>query len=98
MIIEYSEDGIALSDFKVREFLIEKYNKKEDIVTSNEILIDMARSLIVEGIFDSNEITFKFKGWEIKPDGESFLEFWPDGFCSFRDDCLFTILSGKKET
>lgn len=81
MIIEYCEDGIAVSDFEVVDFVQKSWTEKKDIKTSNEIVITAIRSLVKAKVIPHTDITIMFKHYRIEIDSRGHLNHYPPGFC-----------------
>jgi len=90
LIIEYSENGEAVPDLKVREWLDELLagmnNKSDNVITTNisvgtEVMIQAIRVAIIQERLKPEDVTIRFKNQEWCFDKNGRSETWPDGFC-----------------
>jgi len=54
------------------------------------------RIIILRKLVPFEEITFKYKDFEMHPDKDARWGNWPKGFCDKMDEILMEILCGSK--
>lgn len=96
-IIEYSENGEVMSDFKLEEYILNKYKNNENIKTSSGIVIDYSRLLIKNKILDYKKVLYKYKDVLIRVDKYANLESWPIGFNDIYENILLGMMDWNKE-
>jgi len=96
MIIEYSKDGLAFSDFEIEEILLTMYKNDLDFKTANELAILAARYLIKIGKIDYKKITFMYNELPIRVDKNGELESFPSGFCESSEKYLMCLAGWTK--
>jgi len=92
MIIEYSKEGISISDWEIENYILDCIKNEKDINTSNELLILVARVFIKEEKLDYKTTKFLYDGFYIRCDKYGTLENWPDNFCNRNEDYLMRII------
>lgn len=92
MIIEYCEDGVAVSDFEVVDFVKKSWTEKKDIKTSSEIVIVAARSLVKTKAIPYTDIIIMFKHYRIEIDSRGSLNHYPPGFCESYVSLLTSLI------
>ena len=104
--IKYFKDGDSITPWNYDEYRnasIELYNwakeKNTEVIwnTSTELGINMITLLVVEGIFDVNEveITAIFKDMVLKLSNEGIYDNWPEGFCDMSSNMAWKIIKGR---
>jgi hypothetical protein len=102
IIIEYSKNGQAVSDFEATDFVLHLFSiqagkedagKNEDVEAnvSTENVIHAARVFVKKGI----SIWFKYNDKIIIPDKNGRIKDWPDGFCDTFDKVLMELLDER---
>ena len=70
--------------------------------TSQELVVDYVRLCIMEKIISHKDVEFSFEDKIIIPDKNGMLDWWPDGFCDYRDKLLnkiiFELMGDKNDT
>lgn len=64
------------------------------LLTNQEIMIDCVRLCILEGKIPHKEVEFRFGDKIIFPDKYGHLDWWPVGFCDYRDNITNRLLNG----
>ena len=98
LIINYCKGAMPMSDFECEEYVEVSYNmlkdKTKDIIIniSSELLITVARGMIVQGRLDSERVLFAHENDIIGyADKNGRLTNWPKGFCDTYDHWLNII-------
>ncbi len=89
MIIEYSNNGTAFSDFDIEECILLLKNST-NINVSTDNFINRARALHREKKVKIEY--FIFKGQKIRVDVNGEVEDYPEGFCDTQNDSLLRLI------
>lgn len=92
--IEYCEEGQAISDFGIDEFILKAYEANESIKVSTENVLYKIRALAAKGTIDYSQVFLVYKEQEmtINPCGRINIDTYPKGFMDLVDDCLDVML------
>lgn len=99
--IEYSEKGVAVSDFDIEKAvdLVEQdasFDNPLTLAYSTDNVIHGIRARIAKHKIDHKKIVFLFQGQELHPDKTGRIEHWPDCFCDHMNNHLMDILGYKE--
>jgi len=90
LVIEYSEDGEAIADLKVSQWMecvLDRIKKSPDSVhtttlhVGTAIMVDAVRVAIKREQLNHEDVTFQFKGQILNVDKNGKIDNWPKGFC-----------------
>lgn len=98
LVVQYSKEGKAISDFEVESFVMSLKPVIEEIVeyeidVSSEIVILCLRLFVKRGIINHKNVCFHFEGTDIYIDKFGNLSEWPKDFCHKFDSFLDKILA-----
>ncbi|OME54116.1 hypothetical protein BSK59_16175 [Paenibacillus odorifer] len=101
LTIEYSPNGISISDFNVVEFARtfcknhNEFNEDAIYVVSSEIFIDAMKLMIVEGLISHEDIVFVYNNEKLKVNYLGEIERYPSGFCDAGQKILSNVIKER---
>lgn len=99
LIVEYSSEGIPVSDFQCEEKAWSLFNshKDQDIVfVSTDNIITAFKMLVAEGSISPKEIVFKYNTHHLTISRDGQISKYPSGFCDSEEKHLYRILKARR--
>jgi hypothetical protein len=91
-------DGLAKQYVEKEIELALENNQEHTLITSQENIIDLVRLFVANGKILPKDVEFRFQDNIIFPDKYGHLDWWPAGFCDYRDNLLTELLSDMFNT
>ena len=96
--IEYTEHGLAVSDFHYEKWLNQlktHLKKTKSVITrvSTSIPITALRLAICRGEIDNTRIAFVYKDKVFQADKDGRIDNWPRGFADVDEDLSYSMLT-----
>lgn len=93
MRLDFRKDGEAVADHKCWDYILDKYNKGDDISISSENIPLTARAMIRREVLDKDKVEFMFEGESIGyADNNGKLPSYPIGYCEHMDNMLNILI------
>lgn len=93
--IPNDENIEKVSDGNAEKFVLDKISKIVEsavLLTSQEMVIDWVRIAVSRGLIDHQEVEFLYKDYIMLVDRFGRLDWWPQGFCDYKDNILAELI------